>query len=433
MSTNPEATLATANGIARHVQGPVQDLIPSRDLKFIKRIPYDKENQVGADYIEPVWLTGEHGVTFTGNAGAAVNLNGAEVAESKNATLNPTALYFQSRAVIDLLARAISAGDRAAEAYIAAMMRNTKKGINKRNEIKTIHGGGSLGTLTSASNPGGGISVLQITTPTWAPGIWLGGKNMPLALYNGATLLNTNADAVITKVDPKNKQLTVSINSADLTTVRAVGTNGSGVEIYLKSQYGNVGYGVKRISKLVAADTFLGITCASYADVFVATQKVWDVTTTPAFTWDDLQPGIEEYVGRGGETDLIVACPPNVWTQLNSSLDALRMFDSSYSVKSVDMGHDEDAIKYHTLGINVKIEMSTFMMGGDVIAYPDPSADSDGVRRIGATDVTFNVPGQGEDMFVRLPNTNVCEWMAYTCQDVFTTRPRDFIYWGPSF
>ncbi len=154
MATNPEATLSTASGIARHIQGDVVDLQPSKNLKITKRIPYDKDNQTGADYLVPVWLTGEHGATFGGSAGSALTLNGAEVAESKNSTMSPTSLYFQSRAVIDLLAAAIAKGDRAAEAYIGALMRNTKKGINKRREIKALHGGGSLGTVATATDGG---------------------------------------------------------------------------------------------------------------------------------------------------------------------------------------------------------------------------------------------------------------------------------------
>jgi hypothetical protein len=429
MAANPEATLSTASGIARHVQGKVQDLIPSKDLKFIKRIPYDKENQVGADYAEPVWLTGEHGVTFTGSSGGAVTLNGAEVAESKNAVLNPSALYFQSRAVIDLLARAISMGERAAESYIAALMRNTKKGINKRVEIKTIYGGLPIGTVSSMTDPGAGTtSTITFTDATYASGVWLGSRNMPLAFYSSTTLKNIAADVVVTANQPKTKSIAVSGSNADLVAMYAVGTHGSGLNAYLKSQYGNCGTGVKGISKLASGDTFLGITCANYADVFCATQSTWD--STLAFTWENLQNGLEEAVGRGLESDLVVAVPQHVWATLNGSLDALRVFDSSYSVKSVDMGHDEDAIRYHSMGINMKVEMSTYVMGGDVIAYPDPAQDSDGIRRIGASDVTFNVPGQGEDMFIRVVGTNVCEWMAYTCQDAFTTRPRDFIYWG---
>jgi hypothetical protein len=426
MATNPEATLVTASGIARHVQGPVQDLIPSKNLKFTKRIKYDKEHQVGADYAEPVWLTGEHGVTFVGSAGAAVALNGAEVAESRNAILNPSALYFQSRAVIDLLARAISMGERAAEAYISALMRNTKKGINKRVEIKTIYGNRSLATMSAIS--GAGTSrVITLSPATWAPGIWLGMRNAPIAIYSGVTLLNTVGDVVITTVNPKLHQLTVLGAAADLAAIDAVATTG---ELYLKSQFGNCGVGVQGICRLSLADTYLTVPIANFADVFAATQAPWDVTVTPEFTWKDLQNGVEEAVGRGAETDLVIEVPPNVWTSLNGSLDALRIFDSSYSVKSVDMGHDEDAISYHSLGINMKVEMSTFVQAGEVLAFPDPEADSDGVRRVGAADVTFNVPGQGEDMFIRVVGTNVCEWMAYTCQDPFTTRPRDFIRWG---
>lgn len=425
MATNPAATLATASGIARRVQGDVQQLDPKKNIKLTKRVKYDTKNQVGAEYVEPVWLTGEHGATFAGNSGGEVDLNGAEVAESKNALLNPSSLYFQSRAVIDLLSRAVSMGERAAESYVSALMRNTKRGIEKRVEIKNTYGTLPIGTLSSATDLSTS-SVFTLTAATWAPHIWLGMRNCPIDAYNGATQLNTNADLVITKVDPKNHQLTVSGNATDIDAVMAVGTNGSGTTLYLKSQYGNTGTGLKGIAKLASGDTYLGISCTTYNDVWSATQVTWDVSSTADFTWQDLQNGVEEAAGRGLENDLVVQVPFNVWTRLNSSLDALRAFDSSYKVSSVDMGHAEDAITYNSLGIKLKIEPSGFIMGGDIICYPD----SPDFRRIGSSDVTFNVPGQGDDMFMRVIGTNTCEWMAFTNQDPWSTAPRDFIYFG---
>ncbi len=255
-------------------------------------------------------------------------------------------------------------------------------------------------------------------------------RNCPIAAYNGSTLLNDVQDLVITKVDPKNHQLTVSGESTDIDALVAAGTS---AVLYLKSQYGNTGLGVRAISRLRSGDSYLGITCATYADVFCATQSVFDIATTAEFTWQNIQDGLEEAIGRGLERDLVVEVPPKIWATLNGSLDALRVFDSGYSVKSVDMGHDEDAIKYHSMGIDMKVEMSTFMFNGEVIAFPDPAADPGCVTRVGNSDLTFNVPGQGDDMFQRIVGTNVCEWMAYCCDDVHTVNVRDFIYWGPTF
>lgn len=430
---NAVATLTTANGIARHVQIELKDLIPSKNLKFTKRIPYDKSAQLGADILQPVVLTGEHGVTYVGSSSEPVQLGGAVVAESRNATFDATGFYFQSKATIDFLARCVAMGERAAAPYIALMMKNVKKGANKRGELKYVHGGLSLGTVSSATAPTTTTMAAIMTESTWASGVWLGMKNALFDAYNGATKLNVRGDLKITKNTPKTFTVTFEGNADDITAILAIGTAGSGVEFYEKGSYGKTGYGLVRLAKLAAADTYLGITCASYPDVFVATQMVWDRVTQPNFTWDDMQNGVEEYIGRGGENDLIVEVPPNVWTSLNSSLDALRVFDSSYSKTSVDMGHDADAIKYHSLGIDLTIECSTFMKKGEVVAFPDDAADPDVLSRRGSTDVTFNVPGQGEDMFLRVPGTNFCEWMAYSCNDVYTTSPRGLIYWGPSF
>jgi hypothetical protein len=430
-NTNPAATISTAAGVAKRVHGQLQDLIPEGRNKLTRRVKFDKDNIVGSEFYEPVFLTGEHGATFTGNTGAAADLNGAEVAESKPASLNPGSIWFETQAVIDSLARMRERGDQAFANYVTKMMVNTRKGLDKRVEIVHNLGTSSLGTVSAATDAVT-TTVITITAATWAPHIWLGMKNCHFDIYNGSTQINTNADFKCTKVDPKNHKITMEGNSADIDALVAVGTNGSGCEIYLLGYYGNTGPGLKQVCQLRSGQTLYGISSTDYNDVWAATQVVWDVTTTPEFTWELLQDGLEEAVGRGLERDIIAQVPYNVWTSLNSSLDALRVFDSSYKVSSVDMGHAEDAITYHSLGIKVTIEPSGFSMGGEILCYPNPTMDKDSVKIVGSQPITFDMPGTGKEMVYLVPSTNRCAWQAYTCQGFYTTAPRDFLYFGPT-
>jgi hypothetical protein len=73
------------------------------------------------------------------------------------------------------------------------------------------------------------------------------------------------------------------------------------------------------------------------------------------------------------------------------------------------------------------IQPSNFVKNGDVIAHPDPMGDDEKVRRIGSSNVTFNVPARGDEMFKLKEDSNVVEYRAFSDQSVFSCSPRDFI------
>lgn len=424
--TNSAATITTANGIAKRVFGQLQDLLPSDKEKFIRRVKFDKDNIVGAEYQEPVFVTGEHGATWTGNAGAGANLNGAEVAVSVPATVNPYSLWFQTRTVIDSAARMLSKSEQAFANYVTVSAKNTRKAVDKRLEI--MHVNGKIGVTSAASKPGANTVLLTLATG-WAPHAVLGLRNCHINAYDGASLLNTAADLVVTKVDPKNKQLTCTCTTDGAGGIDTVVAAGADTDLYFLSQYGNQGSSLRDICLLSSGDTLYSIASATYNDVWAATQVTWN--GTDEFTWELMQNGIEEAVSRGLERDLNMLAPFPVWTSLNSSIDALRVFDSSAKVSSVDMGHDEDAITYRSLGIKIKVIPSGYVFDKEVLCFPDPNMDKDCVKIVGTTPGSFQNPLQGEgEMVYHVQGTNQMEWCYFTNQSLFTTAPRDFVYFG---
>lgn len=418
MAINAAATVDSANGIAKRVHGDVQDMIPKKGFTLINRVKFDDKAKVGSEYVEQVWLTGEHGFTYGGSSGAKRTLNSSEVAVSKLATLTPNEIFFRSEVVVTLMSRAMEKGEKAFEAYITAMMRNSRKAFDKRLEIAMRYGGTSIGRLTSATDAGT-ASVFTMDRARWAPGIWLGARNCPIDAYNGASQLNTNADLHVTAVDMKNRTVAVSGNATDIDAIVAAGT---AVELYFKGAKGLDGTGLRTIANLTTG-TYLGISADDFKDVWNGTQVTWDYSTTD-FTWNILQQGLEEAAGRGMEGDVIVDVPNHVWRQLNNSLDALAVFDSRYRVDKAEMGHGVDAISYHAITGRAHIVPSNYTFDGDVMVYPDPSEDGDIVRRIGSSQVTFDMPSHGGEMF-RIPeNTNTAEWRAFSDQGLWLPAPR---------
>lgn len=425
------ATLSTANGLAKRVHGDVVNLETRNSLKFIRDVPYSTAMTVGSEFVELVWLTDENGFTFGGTGGTSRDLNDPVVALSDLAKITPSVIDFQTHVIIDLMSRARAAGEKAFEAYISAMMRNVKVAFDKLLEQVNLYGGSSMGT-TSAATDAGTSTVMTITAKTWAPRFWLRQKGMRCDAYDGATLLNTRADLKLESVNMRTRALTFSGNADDINDIVAVGGTGVGVTLYRKGQKGMDQAGLKAIASLTSSSgTYLNISCSDYADVWNGTQVTWDVDTT-SFTWDILQAGLEEAAGRGLDGDVKVLVNNKVWGQLNSSVDALRFYDSSYSVQKAEQGHEITAISYHAITGRATIVPSGYVMYGDVMAYPDGGENAEGMvvpKRLGSTNVTMNTPGKGDEMFVRIPGTNRVEYGAFSDQCLWLPAPRGTLIW----
>ncbi len=417
------ATITTANGMAKDVFGKLVDVLPGSGLKFTKDVKFDGDRKLGEQLSEVVWLTLEHGFTYNGTGGSKVTLNSPDVAESKEANIQGNEIIFRTEIVYKLLQQTVAAGEKAFKSYWSQALVNVKKSFNKRLEITMLHGGGAVGTLTSATAPTATTSVFTITTATWAPSIWVGMKNARVDVYDGATKLNTNADVQITKVDIKNKQLTVTLTTADQTAIRAIGTNGSTTTLFFKGSKGNEGNGLKQIANLTTG-SYLGISGSSYPDLWNGTQ----VTVGGALDWDKIQDGLEEAAGRGCEMDLKLMVSNAGWSNLNSDLAALRAIDSSYKVSETEMG--TESIKFHAVTGRVEIIPTGYMMEGDAVAYPSPS-EAD-IARIGTSDTTFDPSGRdgSEGMFRHTDNSNTVEIRAWSDQSLYTTNVRDMIYYS---
>lgn len=421
MATNQTNDLTTANNFAKKVHGEIVRLQPRRMLKNLNRIKF-VEN-LGGSFNEFVWLTDEHGFTFGGTSGGKRTLNDSEVAEGKEASLTPSAIDFRTEVTIDLLSRAKQKGEKAYEKFIKQMMLNSKIAFDKRLETLVNYGGSPLATAASATDATTS-SVITLSSKTFAPGMWRKSRNMPLEAYNSTTLLNDQADLVVTgvSIDVANDTYKITV-SGEETDIDALVAAGSSADLYYKGQYGNDFSGLYTIGNL-STGSYLGISADTYTDVWQGTQGTW--TYGDDLTWNHLQNLLEEMSMRGAEGDMIASVPLNGWNDLNASLVALRTIDSSYSVDRAEMGHSVTGIRFHSVTGSVYVEPNEFIKRGDVIVYPDPSdtADQEVIpKRVGSANVTMQVPGRGEEMFHMLENTNAFEKRAFTDQGLWIPAP----------
>jgi len=435
-SNNPAATLDTMNGAAKTVYGGVNDLVPPVGLKLLNMVKYDRDNEVGLQFSEMVWLTGEHGFTAGGTGSAEITLNEPETAESQPTVLQPNAIHMRSAVTIETMSRVADRGVKAMEPAVESLLRNQRNSFNKRLEWTTRNGGQPLATMAASTAVTTTLTAI-ITRDSWCAGPWIGSKNMSVDAYDSATQLNTRADLKVETIGVATSTSTRTVvmtgNADDITAILAIGTNGSGVNLYYKGWYGNDGVGLRGVANL-SSGSYLGITSTDYPDVWSGSQVSWSPSYNSGgteFSWRLLQTGLEQAADRGLEGDVCVEVPNHVWSDLNSSLDALRTFDSSYQVSKAENGRAVDGISYNAITGHCKIYASRYINDGDVLVYPDPSDSAESfvtARRMGSTDITTTYPGaEAGRMFKMRENKNSVEYRSFSDQQFYLPAPRQCV------
>lgn len=367
--------VATADGWFKDVFGDVLDVRPD-GLRLLEKVPYDSDKKLGQQLSEVVWLTGEHGFSYSNSASGDFDLNEAVAAESDELTLSGAEIILQSKTRYKNFSTAVKGGKEAFGSYFRQKVKNMRKAHLKRLEITCMHGGNSLATIASSSGSGT-TRTWTMTVATWAPLIWAGSRNCPVDVYNSTTLINTNADVIVTSIDwtktaPK---ISVSGNATDLTNASV-----AGYELYFKGAYGNEATGM--IDIVSNAGTLHGIDSTTY--------DLWAGNTitagSAALTWSKIQDGIEEAAGRGLDGDLCLFVSFPTWSDLNSDLAALRKIDASYQTTKTQMGTKQ--IEYFSHNGMVEVVPSGFCKGGEAFAFPKGEAEL-----IGSTTQTFQLPG----------------------------------------
>lgn len=420
-------TIDTGNGIAKRVEGDIVDLMPAKHLKFSKAIKYDSKRKVGAEFVEPVWLTKEAGFTYGGTSGVKRTLNNPVAATSKMASYTPPSLHFRTEIVHEILSMTAEKGAQAFERLIDAVMRNAKRAFDEREEQSLIYGGSYLAKLDAAATDGGTTITMPLDAWLYAPGPFLGIGNCELDAYKAdGTPLNTRAPLVATSFNIKTRALVCTGNADDINDIV---TAAADVYVYYRGQYGLDGTGVYGVASLTSSSgNYLGIATGTYTDFWNATQFTY-VASTTSLTWSGLNEALIEAAQRGLTGDVRVMVPLHAWQDLASSLDSLRVLDKSYNAKRSEMGQDIESLSYHVItGGKATIECSLFVKNAHVIMFADPDDPMVDIARIGSSAPTFKIPSfGGEEIMVQQSGTNAVELGMFAQRGLYAPCPRNFV------
>lgn len=410
-----EANLTSLNGLYREVYDELVKAVPE-GAGILKIVKYDKGNKLGDSFHQPIVLTEEQGFAYGGSAGDAFSLEDPVSMTIKDAVVTGYTYCMSSAISLAAASRALNAGRQAAAGAVATVLANALESSSKRLAISVLHGQKGLGVVDdddAFAKDSATVATLQLTTASWASGIWCGRENAKLYAYDkddDSTLISSGADAVFTvsAVDNENRRIEVTGTSTGITALETA-VKGGGVILYFKGSKTNDMLGLRGV--LANTGSLFSIDAGDYG--------IWRGNTFDAdgaLTHTKLQTFIGRLVGRGLMGDITVLVNPLTWTSLNSDEAATRNYDQSYNRSKAENGFRK--IVYQ--GQNGEIEIvSDFMVkeGEAFIFQPE------NLRRIGSAENDSNLPTQDKNPFFALSSTAGFGFRHFSDQAVYSNKP----------
>jgi hypothetical protein len=365
-----------------------------------ERFKFSAAEATGDFYVFGVVLQRENGFSYAPSSGSStlVTLNAAIAGYVGQAKVEGYAIYLRSRLDYAAAAKASSKGKKAfAQAY-GAVLKNMKESHQFRLECSLLYGRDGLGVVSTNTS-----GALVITSDTWASGTWAGLKDAVLEAWDstGATANQLNGDLTVSSVVISTKTVTVTGTSTSVVATNILYFKGART-----ATAWNECAGLYRI--LTNATTLFNIDASVY--------QLWQANSY-AVNGNLSLTSIMQAASVGmvfGLEKAMLLCSPNKFAQLASDEAALRRYVS-----------DQRETKRGVKGIS-------FLLGSvDVEILPHPLVrdgssmmlNESSIQRIGATDITFAMPGSGSTMEVHVTDQTALEIRSMSDQSIFSDMP----------
>lgn len=388
------------------------NLIPEV-AKLIRMVPFiSKEKQIGDKYHQPVVVSYSHGVTYGAANAGAYSLNAAVALAMQDAQVDAPQITLRESVGYDAAAKAAK-GRNAFMDTFDLLVETMMESMMKRVEIASWYGGTGIGQVSSSANTNATTSVVQLSTATWATGIWSGMKNCKINFYdNTATLVSSSTDSifVISSVDVANRKLTVTGTATGITALDSKASTNAPLDIYFNGAKASEMSGINTI--ITNTGTLFNISASDY--------ELWKGNTysaaSAALTMGKAVAAVAKAVQLGLNEKVCLFVNPATWTNLNSDLAALRRFDGSWRKAKGENGQEN--ISYYGQNGEIELISHNIIKEGEAFAVPLKR-----IKRLGAQDVSFKTPGREDEIFLHLPDNNGYELRNYTDQQIFIETP----------
>lgn len=384
--------------LKRNVVNKIRDYVPD-GCKLLKKLANTKIEKDGREFLEPVCLSLENGVTYGDDSAFVYNDSINGIYEELELESNPVVL--QSRMNLKAFNR-LKNDDMTIGKRLSHRFMNIKKSMCKRAELAYWYGQSGLAkTLSGAAGKtaSGDILTVTISPRSFSEGIWGGMKNALYDLYDGDTKLNAAALQYQTiNVDPNSADYRkVTFKCADSTVATALAGNDNVCDIYF--------FGEKE-KNMIGIDKQISTQTGSMFGISKDDHELFRGNVFPCGnTWSmsKILLGLSGALSVGGlSEDVTVWMHNDAFTSLNIDEAALRSYDESYQ-GTAKKGNKE--IEFSFQGGVIKIQPYLYAKRGEAFAFPDRV-----LKKIGATDMDFitdaTKEGKGNDNYLRsLENT----------------------------
>lgn len=413
----------TANGWFKEIYADNAEWLIKQSSLMTNLIGFEKKDAIGNAFNVSVNLTAANGVTYAGPTLDAFALEEAVAAENKNVQVQGYNLVNRSKIGYQAAAAAMNnkqSFGSATKYMVKALLEET----TRRLEVEFLYGQSGIGaSIVQVAPVALGVITVTINAQDWSY-IWVGKKNTKIQVYtDGGVLLAGTTYFTVQAVNTTTRtvQLLETVAGEAATLAAALAALGAGVKLnyYFKGQFGQSMAGLKKI--LTNTGTLFGIDASQY--------ELWAGNTVSVggdLTFEAFQDGLAQASGKGGFMGKAIAfVSPNSWADLNGDQAALRMYDSSY--KSSEATNGFKALSFNSFNTEVEIYSHSMVKWGDAFMFP-----KDMVKRVGATDITFNNPldYENQKFFLELGENAGAEIRTYANQAIFMYAPAQGVYFS---
>lgn len=372
----------------------IENLIPEnnhlmRDIKFVPR-----EKQQGGTYVQPVKLAHAHGITYAAS-GTVPNLNAAVTSTYKQAQVEAYQTIMREQISYDVAARA-SSTENAFRDATAEIVQGMRESHAQKLEAEVLYGQNNWGTVQTPS-----ATTLLLNLSDWAPGLWVGGENLPIDIWD-PTLTTLRTTASVTAIDFDTRTLTVTSTAGVL----------ANDWILPKGAAANQMAGIHKI--LTNTGSIFNVSASAYS--------LWKATSFSAgnapLTFKKTIDAAARASIKGLMGKVKIYISPKTFTDLTNEVEGARDYGGDqYKPKNMERGLD--FMRFHSpTGV---IEVVVHNMVKEGYAY---GLIMDGSwKRIGASDVSFRIAGRPqEEFFLELENSAGYEMRSFSDFSVFCSK-----------
>ncbi len=395
----------------------IKDLVPMQNW-LIKNIPnVDKRvKMLGNLYHQPVKLSSGQGYTYNSD-GTAFTFNTPRALKLDDAQVQGFELVRS-----DIISfNAISRSDNKDKAFSKAVdltIDDMVTGMSSRLEATLLHGGQGIGIADSSANINTTHTSVVLTAASWAGGIWARNINAQVSLFRTGTATAAATTNVFVVEEVDSATYTIILSGTATTGIGELDTTLASFDcdIFFYGARTVEGTGLMKIASN-AGDLFS-------IDASAAGNSLWLGNTYSAasgpLTFAKLQKAITLPVDKGLDQDVTVLVSTPSWADLVTDQAAARRYGD---IRSKKMDNGAEVLEFLSSNGSMEIVPHPMVKRGQAVIVP-----LDSLSRVGSTDVTFNMPGTDENMFLRVAGKAGYEAVVYSDNTLFCDTPSQACY-----